>query len=99
MTIDILIDIYPLVQLNYLVPYELYSVSQCLEAYLMWLFGYIMFNSHSSTVNKLLMSYTLTTCNTLKFELERCSNKKQSVMHHASYSLFCIVMCFSFVFE
>jgi hypothetical protein len=35
-----------------------YSVSRSLEAYLLWLFGYIMFNnSHGTSVDKVLMPY------------------------------------------
>jgi hypothetical protein len=36
-----------------------YSVSRCLEAHLLWLFDYILFNNnHDSTVDKVLMTYT-----------------------------------------
>lgn len=35
-----------------------YSVSRSLEAYLLWLFGFVMFqNSHGSSVDKILISY------------------------------------------
>ena len=35
-----------------------YSVSRSLEAYLLWLFGYIMFNNtHGNTVDKILLPY------------------------------------------
>ena len=34
------------------------SVSRSLEAYLLWLFGYIMFNnSHGNSVDKILIDY------------------------------------------
>ena len=34
------------------------SVSRSLEAYLLWLFGYIMFNNgHGNSVDKILMPY------------------------------------------
>ena len=35
-----------------------YSVTRSLEAYLLWLFGYIMFNNtHGNTVDKILLPY------------------------------------------
>ena len=34
------------------------SVSRSLEAYLLWLFGYIMFNNgHGNSIDKILMPY------------------------------------------
>ena len=35
-----------------------YSVTRSLEAYLLWLFGYIMFNNtHGNSVDKILLPY------------------------------------------
>ena len=35
-----------------------YSVTRSLEAYLLWLFGYIMFNNtHGNSVNRILFPY------------------------------------------
>ena len=37
---------------------DAYSVSRSLEAYLLWLFGYVMFNnSHGNTVDKGLIPF------------------------------------------
>jgi hypothetical protein len=37
---------------------DAYSVDRSLEAYLLWLFGYIMFNNtHGNTVDKILLPY------------------------------------------
>ena len=34
-----------------------YSVTRSLEAYLLWLFGYIMFNTHGNSVDWILLPY------------------------------------------
>jgi hypothetical protein len=46
-------------QPNYLHPdADLYSVNRSLEAYLLWLFGYIMFNNtHGNSVDRVLLPY------------------------------------------
>jgi hypothetical protein len=59
MTIFLLTTIHSLVHAHMLVlNADVNNISRCLEAYLMWLFYYVLFNNnHKSIVGKVLMSY------------------------------------------